>query len=514
MESEKIEGNPKLSGAVNREKFKSDKQLSAEVENNKSAALSVTKFKSSRSARILKLKKDAIAKTLIVKGQKPQTESQINLVNDMFKPATLDSIVKNINNNNNSARNLTNTMAESSNSNNLHQTPMDQTAEDNANWQQQPARRRQNSKILDQVPKKIPTYNRFGILTNTDQEDNTSQRTNVQQSTQQTKRKWVPPITITSQIKDYKKLIVELKIILEHDKFQVQFNNKTAKIFLYNNDDFDKICFELKQQNIQYFTLTKPENKVKKIVLKAPPSWESDQIKESLLNEGKKINEIIPLRSKKGNSHSFLVTLPGEQKINEIKTIRTLENVKVKWEHYAKKKNYTQCYRCQEFGHAKFNCNNRPRCVKCKEFHLYTECTLIKSEDTIPFCHNCKGDHAANYSKCPKLLEYLEKRREQTQKNNNNNIRQNFENFENQNFNKNFPNTLNNNFENIETENRFNRASYREKLVNPPNQNTDDNDFTDVIKFIKIIKQLKIEIRNCKDDFEKMEIILKYIHLF
>lgn len=367
--------------------------------------------------------------------------------------------------------------------------------------------KRKISKTIDPnqgQAKKIATQNRFGLL-NTDQgEDNVSP----QQPPPENKRKWIPPITITNKCEDYSKLVKEIRTILEHDKFQIQLNRNNTKIFVYTNDDFDKITFEFTQLKVQYFTLTRKEDKVKKVVLKAPPTWKSDEILQNLQKEGKLVNEVIPLKSRKRDiTHSYLVTLPAEQKINELKEIKAIENCKIKWEHYAKKRNYTQCYRCQEFGHSQANCFKKPRCVKCPEFHLYTNCKLQKGPETVPFCHNCKGQHAANYSKCEALIEYLQKR----------NNRQNIPTQpqinlspESNNYEKQFPNKL----KIPQSQNDNNKMSYKDKLTStPPNQN-DNSDFTEVIRFVKIIKQLKQDIINCNDDIDKVEVVLRYLQYF
>lgn len=50
-----------------------------------------------------------------------------------------------------------------------------------------------------------------------------------------------------------------------------------------------------------------------------------------------------------------------------------------------------------------------PRCVKCAGDHLSKECLLTKESNTRPKCCNCLGEHTANYSQCPTLLDFLTK---------------------------------------------------------------------------------------------------------
>lgn len=364
---------------------------------------------------------------------------------------------------------------------------------------------------------KTPIINKFGILLQ-DKDTQLNAVTKTANQTKQPKRVWIPPITITSEVREYQTFITRIKNVLNHDRFSVKFNINNTKIFTHTNDDYDKLILNLKSQNTQFFTLTKHKNKVKKIVLKAPPSWEVDQIKNNITDTGNKVIDIKSLKGKQNLGRSFLVTVPQEQKINEIKTIKIMDHCKVQWEPYFKKRNYTQCYRCQRFGHSSNNCNLTPRCLKCPGFHLYTECTLQKTNTSKPYCHNCNQDHSANYTKCPSLIAYLEKRNSINQTNtrttqNTNNTRPSLNTQK-----TNFPllkTTQNNRFnDNTLNDQQFNQQSYRDALLNPPSTSKDNEDYTEIIKLIKVIKSLKNEINQASDQMEKIAILLKYINHF
>lgn len=62
--------------------------------------------------------------------------------------------------------------------------------------------------------------------------------------------------------------------------------------------------YEIKNLKIKYFTLTKHEDRFKKIVMKAPPKWNIDDIKNSLVTERRKVKEVVPLKTKKEASHT------------------------------------------------------------------------------------------------------------------------------------------------------------------------------------------------------------------
>ena len=66
--------------------------------------------------------------------------------------------------------------------------------------------------------------------------------------------------------------------------------------------------------------------------------------------------------------------------------------------------NPVRCYKCQKFGHTKFNCRKNEVCNKCgKEDHTDSQqCTNEAN------CVNCKGNHASNYKTWPKWKEETE----------------------------------------------------------------------------------------------------------
>ena len=54
--------------------------------------------------------------------------------------------------------------------------------------------------------------------------------------------------------------------------------------------------------------------------------------------------------------------------------------------------NPMRCYKCQKFGHTKFNCRKNEVCNKCgKEDH-----TDSKQCTNEARCVNCQGNHASN----------------------------------------------------------------------------------------------------------------------
>ena len=60
--------------------------------------------------------------------------------------------------------------------------------------------------------------------------------------------------------------------------------------------------------------------------------------------------------------------------------------------------NPVRCYKCQNFGHTKFNCWKNDVCIKCgKEDHTDSQQCTNEAR-----CVNCQGNHASNNKTCPK----------------------------------------------------------------------------------------------------------------
>lgn len=211
-------------------------------------------------------------------------------------------------------------------------------------------------------------------------------------------------------------------------------------------------------------------------------------------------------------------------------------NLKVSWERYAKRRNWTQCHRCQAFGHGEAFCYRKPRCVKCLEEHHTKNCSLVKSENSTPQCVNCKGAHTANYSKCPALLEYLEKRDGNRQPPNNtadnNNYRQAPQpqqlqrQIPNRNIRPTTSQTTNIRYSDAVRGNAHQATNLRQgggateplenatELKDVLRELKEINEMIDLGKFIQLLKQLKLELRQCNSTTDKLMVLMRYIEIF
>jgi hypothetical protein len=81
--------------------------------------------------------------------------------------------------------------------------------------------------------------------------------------------------------------------------------------------------------------------------------------------------------------------------------------------------NIVQCKNCNKYGHyhktkdgGSTNCRSKIKiCVHCTGNHVLSDCP-VKNERSKAKCSNCKGNHRAYDSKCPRRYEILKKIKE------------------------------------------------------------------------------------------------------
>lgn len=226
-----------------------------------------------------------------------------------------------------------------------------------------------------------------------------------------------PPIVINNeQIKDKLAFHSEIATLTNH-KFAIKPNNKNTRVIPQCDEQRQIIINYLNEKQIEYYSFTDAANQTKKIILKSGSYFTADDISSDLTNN--KINHIRvkQLKNKKGViSGSFLVYLNSNMSLKQVKEVKYLNNVKVQWQNYVQPNRVAQCFRCQQFGHGSSNCKLTPRCVKCAEPHLTTDCAYVKDQHT-PKCANCSENHTANYTKCAKRTDYITKTQDRAKTN-------------------------------------------------------------------------------------------------
>lgn len=242
------------------------------------------------------------------------------------------------------------------------------------------------------------------------------------------------PEIVVFNIQNKKETIVHLKNMLGHDRFLLRTINKDKTgILTENNVDRKKILEFLDNNYSRYFTYTPINEKPLNLLIKyIDSSFTEDDVKSDLLklNTEVKLLKIKIFETSKPlfGKHIWLVQTENNEKTKSILGSQKLCSSIVKIE-ILKSNSVLQCKKCQRFEHSASNCHNAYRCVKCgKEEgetdsnnvvigHKPGECPLVSNKnegasqtDTL-FCCNCKkSGHTANYTKCEKFAEQIQKR--------------------------------------------------------------------------------------------------------
>lgn len=240
------------------------------------------------------------------------------------------------------------------------------------------------------------------------------------------KKKPYTPIILTRKLKSLKDTIKKIKG-WSTNVIHFRSVNDGISIITYSKTDYDTVIFKFKQLEFEFYTFTPMDLRTKKLVIKGiSPIYEISDILEdlNLQTDGKNINVLSisnltrHLKNKENNtlhrtpSNKFLVYFSSDSDINYItNNIIHVCDHKISWEPYIKKFFATQCRRCQRYGHAASNCNQRFRCVKCTSIHAPGECKKLFEDK--PRCINCNGEHSANYKKCITFINYTEKNENQ-----------------------------------------------------------------------------------------------------
>ncbi|XP_065073990.1 uncharacterized protein LOC135698056 [Ochlerotatus camptorhynchus] len=155
-----------------------------------------------------------------------------------------------------------------------------------------------------------------------------------------------------------------------------------------------------------------PGEKPFKVVIRGLPNFNPKSIEEEL-KDRYKLAPIaffrITRRDENVKTYTDCLFLVHFQKgtvtFNALKAIRSINFIIVKWEPYrGDRHDVTKCQRCLNFGHGTRNCYINPRCGKCTQNHVSSECVVDESETCK--CANCGGAHQGSDKQCPKREDF------------------------------------------------------------------------------------------------------------
>ena len=269
-----------------------------------------------------------------------------------------------------------------------------------------PKKVNKQQKLQDYWLSKPSEYrNQFDILACEDDENDTQITT--QEPPRQTKP---PPIYVSGveNIQPLKKLLqdiadknYELKLLKENE---LKIQPKTIEMY-------QVITKALVDQNTEFHTFRPKQDKTYNIVLKGiHSSTPIEEIKEEIENMGHEVSNISNIKNRisKQPLPMFYINLKPKANNKDIYKCTAILHTKISFEPPRKKREIAQCTRCQRYGHTKSYCHHNPRCVKCSENHLTTECPRKTRSDKVR-CVLCNGNHPANYKGCSIYKDLQEK---------------------------------------------------------------------------------------------------------
>jgi len=399
-----------------------------------------------------------------------------------------------------------------------------------------PTQLQQHERDNTQTPTHTPSQKRFARESTPDPQ--TDEHNNNSQRTTNTREKKLPPIYLTSKVKNYITFAKALKQSVG-DNFQLKFLGEQIKIQFFKINDFKDFKKYAIEKNFTFHTYSLPDEKTLTVTLKGLPNIPDLSIQNELAQQGININTCTKINTESSLYATYKINLSAEHTLTHLRKIRYLFHSKVYWDKFINIKRILQCYRCQAFGHTSSNCYKNPRCVKCAQSHLTSTCT--KTPDTPAKCCNCSGDHPASYTQCPAYIKFLEKRTQFLPRDN-----ANISNVQNKNLHIKDLN-FNNNTRNIETQKvgsfirkalpsserninrhdeKHNPRLYAALLNNNSNNNVPASDdiaelnglmleiqrlrqLVDIPHMILVVRNLNIRLANCKDGLEKLQAFIE-----
>lgn len=217
----------------------------------------------------------------------------------------------------------------------------------------------------------------------------------------------IPPIVIVTPV-NVMAFANKLKMDQNDPNIKFQTTRTGLKIFPTTEAQFKNILEKLKQDaQMNFFYHPLPGDKLKHVVLKGLPDVDVAEITTDLAEQGYQPSRVVKMKSHPGivvRNPLFLVSYSQATNLKDVRNIRYICSMRIKWERFKNTRKVTRCHRCQGFGHGTTGCHVRPKCVKCAGDHLTSECTTQQEK---PKCANCLGEHTANFSGCQAYIDRL-----------------------------------------------------------------------------------------------------------
>lgn len=246
-----------------------------------------------------------------------------------------------------------------------------------------------------------------------------------------------PPINISGKSFTEVQQILASTSIPRTD-YQTKLTPQGVRVFASNDDVYKLIYEKLRTDEAKFYTHQLREEQTTKFVLHGLYKMSETELLEKLAEADIKPSKVktLTIRQQKYSDHCvYLLHFPKvlKMKISKLREIKAIDQVIVRWEYYKNKRNGPiQCSRCMQFGHGKQSCFLDPICMRCGNNHETNACEFLKDpvtkekvrdkiEEKHVKCGLCGQNHTANFSKCEKRVEFINRQnlyRQRTQRRN------------------------------------------------------------------------------------------------
>jgi hypothetical protein len=245
-----------------------------------------------------------------------------------------------------------------------------------------------------------------------------STATNAQKSTKSDGEKRSKPIRVPNSTFPVIKTLLASMTLSKRPEVKKSYGN--SFIIVSNSADKKKILTKLNEQSIESFTYSEPEERHNIFIIQGHHHVPAEELLEKLKMEEIPAEKVYQLGRSVENPTYSVSFAKSSITLRELQNQHsTIDGLGIKWKKYETKKVfYTQCKRCQRWGHGGVNCNLKRRCVKCLLDHPVGECARKSRDEGEPSCVNCqKTGHPANSTtQCEVAKKHIESIEKQKQK--------------------------------------------------------------------------------------------------
>ncbi|GBO17226.1 hypothetical protein AVEN_14488-1 [Araneus ventricosus] len=160
-------------------------------------------------------------------------------------------------------------------------------------------------------------------------------------------------------------------------------NNKLGdgviKIYPENVEMYQAIQRFCKTQGYEcHVIIPKNERPFRVVVKGLGLDYDTEKLKNILVNQGVQVSKITRLTQQRNRQPLpfYLVELVKTANVETIYRVNRIGFLKIEIEEFRARKQITQCFNCNGFGHSALGCGYRPRCLKCNGAHRTNQCSI------------------------------------------------------------------------------------------------------------------------------------------